>query len=165
MIADEWLGPRVRVRATVQGTSISNTPPAAASVYAAKLVLATKYQDKYSEANEGLIGAKKRLTETAVRDRLTKADVDVPKATMDMQVPPQSIDALLARKNAQAEALDEAMLLELGHDHFCGIGRSVEADPDRVAGRREDRCIYADDVAIGITATMFTAFIFSIGTS
>jgi protein-disulfide isomerase len=74
------------------------------SASAAKLVLAAKYQDKYSEAHDALIGANTKLTESNIGDLLAKAGVDVAKATADLKTHQQSIDALLARNNAQAEA-------------------------------------------------------------
>jgi protein-disulfide isomerase len=74
------------------------------STAAAKLVLAAKYQDKYAQAHDALIGAKTKLTESSVRDLLAKAGVDVAKAEADLQTHHQAIDDLLARNNAQAEA-------------------------------------------------------------
>jgi protein-disulfide isomerase len=74
------------------------------SVAAAKLVLASKYQNKYPEAHAALIAATTKLTETSVNDILTAAGVDVVKAAADLQAHQKSIDDLLARNTAQAEA-------------------------------------------------------------
>jgi len=76
----------------------------AASIYAAKMALASKYQNKYPEAHKALISAKSKLTETVVRDLLEKAGVDVARTTADLQANQNAIDSLLARNNAQAEA-------------------------------------------------------------
>jgi protein-disulfide isomerase len=76
-----------------------------ASAYAAKMALASKFQDKYEEAHDALIAAKTKLTEAAVDDLLAKAGVDVAKATADRTAHAQEIDALLARNDAQARAL------------------------------------------------------------
>jgi protein-disulfide isomerase len=76
----------------------------AASTYAAKMALASKYQNKYPEAHKALISAKSKLTETVVRDLLEKAGVDVARTIADLQANQKAIDALLARNNAQAEA-------------------------------------------------------------
>lgn len=76
----------------------------AASIYAAKMVLASKYQNKYAEAHKAVIGAKTRLTEADVRDLLERGGIDVARATADLQANQASIDKLLARNNAQAEA-------------------------------------------------------------
>lgn len=77
----------------------------ALSASAAKLVLASKYQDKYSEAYDALIDARVKLTESNVHDLLAEAGIDVTRATSDLLAHQQLIDALLARNNAQAEAL------------------------------------------------------------
>ena len=75
-----------------------------ASVLAAKLALASKYQNKYAAAHDALIGADGKLTAAAVNDLLAKAGVDVATATADLQAHEKSIDDLLARNSAQAEA-------------------------------------------------------------
>jgi len=74
------------------------------SVAAARLVLASKYQDKYAQAHDALIGASTKLTDPNVNGLLTKAGVDVAKATADLKTNQKSIDDLLARNKAQAEA-------------------------------------------------------------
>lgn len=76
----------------------------AASIYAAKMALASKYQNKYPEAHKALISANIKLTEAGVRDLLEKAGIDVARTTADLQANQKAIDALLARNNAQAEA-------------------------------------------------------------
>jgi protein-disulfide isomerase len=75
-----------------------------ASIYAAKMALSSKYQNKYVEAHKALIGAKSGLTEASARDLLDKAGIDVARATADLQTNEKTIDALLARNNSQAEA-------------------------------------------------------------
>jgi len=74
------------------------------SVDAARLVLASKYQDKYLEAHTALMGATTKLTKDNVRDMLTAAGIDVAKATADLKTHQKTIDDLLARNTAQAEA-------------------------------------------------------------
>jgi len=73
---------------------------------AAKLALAAKYQSKYAEAHDALIGADTKLTETKISELLAKAGIDVGVATADLQTHQKSIDDLLARNGAQAEAFD-----------------------------------------------------------
>jgi protein-disulfide isomerase len=75
-----------------------------ASTYAAKMALASKYQNKYPEAHKALISAKSKLTEADVGDLLEKAGIDVARTTADLQANQTAIDGLLARNNAQAEA-------------------------------------------------------------
>jgi protein-disulfide isomerase len=76
----------------------------AASTYAARMTLASKYQDKYEAAHDALIAAKAKLTEAAVDDLLGKAGVDVARASADRDTHAAEIDALLARNDAQARA-------------------------------------------------------------
>ena len=75
-----------------------------ASAYAAKMALASRFQNKYEEAHDALIAAKTKLTEAAVDDLLAKAGIDVAKAAADRAAHAQDIDALLARNDAQARA-------------------------------------------------------------
>jgi protein-disulfide isomerase len=74
------------------------------SVSAAKLALASKYQNKYAEAHQALIEADSKLTVDLVNSLLAKAGVDVAAAASDLQAHEKSIDDLLARNSAQAEA-------------------------------------------------------------
>jgi protein-disulfide isomerase len=76
----------------------------AVSKSAAQLALATKYQDKYVQAHDALIGATTKLTDDNISDILTKAGVDVEKAKLDLQAHQKTIDDLLARNSDQAEA-------------------------------------------------------------
>jgi protein-disulfide isomerase len=75
------------------------------STYAAKMVLAAKFQDKYEPAHRTLMSAQGALTEDRVRDVLGKAGVDVARATADLAANQKAIDDLMARNNTQAEAL------------------------------------------------------------
>jgi protein-disulfide isomerase len=76
------------------------------STAAAELALAAKYQNKYAEAHDALIGADAKLTKASIIDRLTKAGVNVDLAINDLKAHQQTIDDLLARNKAQAEAFD-----------------------------------------------------------
>ena len=75
-----------------------------ASVSAAKLVLATKYQNKYIQAHEALITANSRLTDDIVRERLAAGGIDVATAASDLEINKTKIDEILARNAAQAKA-------------------------------------------------------------
>lgn len=75
------------------------------SPYAAKLVIASKYQNKFEAAHRALIGKVGRLTESTIDDTLASAGVDVAKAKADLEINKASIDALLKRNNEQAEGL------------------------------------------------------------
>ena len=75
------------------------------SAYAAKMVLAAKYQNQYQAAHDALIGANGKLTEDRIRGVLAKAGIDVAKATADLAANQKTIDALMERNNMQAEAL------------------------------------------------------------
>jgi protein-disulfide isomerase len=74
------------------------------SVFAGRLVLAAKYQDKYAEAHEALITAKEKLDESRVLDLLEQAGIDVKRAQDDLEKNANAIDAALARTREQAEA-------------------------------------------------------------
>ncbi|MDP1584753.1 MAG: DsbA family protein [Bradyrhizobium sp.] len=76
-----------------------------ASQYAARMVLASKYQDKYHEAHAALIGASTKLSEDVVRKLLGDAGIDVDRAIRDMETHKPAIEALLVRNNEQAEAI------------------------------------------------------------
>lgn len=75
-----------------------------ASVYTARLVLATRYQNKFIEAHDALIRLDVRLTEANARDRLAKAGIDVPRAIRDLQANQETIVATLKRTDEQATA-------------------------------------------------------------
>ena len=75
-----------------------------ASVTAAKMVLAAKYQDKYLPAHEALITATSRLTDDIIRERLAAAGIDVDRATRDLATNKIKIDEILARADGQAKA-------------------------------------------------------------
>lgn len=73
------------------------------SGYAARLVLAAKYQNKYEAAHRALMAKVGRLTEGVIDEALTKAGVDLAKAKADLAANKPAIDGLLKRNNAQAE--------------------------------------------------------------
>ena len=75
------------------------------SPYAAMMVLASKYQNKYEVAHNALMAHVGRLTEGVIDATLSKAGVDVAKAKADLATNKASIDALLKRNNEQAEGL------------------------------------------------------------
>jgi protein-disulfide isomerase len=74
------------------------------SVTAARMALASKYQDKYIQAHEALIGVNSKLTEPRIRELLAGAGIDVDRATRDLATNAKAIDAILARNNGQAKA-------------------------------------------------------------
>jgi protein-disulfide isomerase len=74
------------------------------SIAAARLALATKYQDKYVAAHDALMGTASRLTEPRIRELLGSTGIDVDRATRDLETNAKSIDAILARNNDQATA-------------------------------------------------------------
>jgi len=76
------------------------------SVAAARMALACKYQDKYMQAHDALIGVSSRLTEPRIDEILADAGIDLDRAKHDLVANGKAIDAMLARNNAQAEALN-----------------------------------------------------------
>ena len=76
------------------------------SKIAARMALATKYQDKFLPAHEALIGVSSKLTEPRIRELLTGAEVDMDRLNRDLAAKAKEIDAILARNNDQALAFE-----------------------------------------------------------
>jgi protein-disulfide isomerase len=76
------------------------------SVVASRMVLASKYQDKFIAAHDALIGVNAKLTEPRIHEVLAGAGVDVDRATRDLATNAKAIDAILARNNEQATAFE-----------------------------------------------------------
>src|SRR3984885_7651826 len=76
------------------------------SVAAARLALATKYQDKYVVAHDALFAVSSKLTEPRIRELLAAAGIDVDRAARDLETNAKAIDAILARNNDQATAFE-----------------------------------------------------------
>ena len=74
------------------------------SVIAARMALASKYQDKYVQAHEALIGVASKLTGPRIRELLAGAGIDVDRVDRDLATNVKAIDAILARNNDQATA-------------------------------------------------------------
>jgi protein-disulfide isomerase len=74
------------------------------SIYASKMALATKYQDKFAEAHEALMGTSSRLTEARIRELVASAKIDVDRVVKDGAAHESEINAILKRNNAQATA-------------------------------------------------------------
>ncbi len=77
-----------------------------ASVYAARLALAAKYQNKFAEAHKALISMKQRLTEQSAQTAMAEAGIDVERAKSDLAAHRQAIDEILARNKWQALDFD-----------------------------------------------------------
>jgi len=74
------------------------------SVYASKIALATKYQNKFAEAHEALMNTSSRITESRIRELLAEAKIDVDRATRDLEAHGADIDRVLKRNGEQAKA-------------------------------------------------------------
>ncbi len=74
------------------------------SVIAARMALASKFQQKYVEAHEALIGVNSKLTEPRIRELLAGAGIDVDRLNRDLATNAKAIDTILARNNDQASA-------------------------------------------------------------
>jgi len=74
------------------------------SVIAARMALASKFQDKYLVAHEALIGVNSKLTEPRIRELLAGAGIDVDRLNRDLVTNAKAIDAILARNGDQAMA-------------------------------------------------------------
>jgi protein-disulfide isomerase len=76
------------------------------SVTAARMALASKYQNKFVQAHEGLIAVNSKLTEAKIREVLADAGVDVDRLDTDLSNKAATIDAILIRNNDQATAFE-----------------------------------------------------------
>jgi protein-disulfide isomerase len=74
------------------------------SVIASRMALACKYQDKFIQAHDALIGISSKLTEPRIRELLAGAGIDVDRATRDLATNATAIDAIIARNGDQALA-------------------------------------------------------------
>jgi protein-disulfide isomerase len=74
------------------------------SKIAARMALAAKYQDKFIQAHDAMIGVSSKLTEPRLHELLAAAGVDMDRLKADLTGNARAIDAILARNNAQAEA-------------------------------------------------------------
>src|SRR5580692_4189207 len=75
------------------------------SAVAARMALACKFQDKYREAHDAMMGVNSKLTESRIDELLSGAGIDVDRAKRDLADNAKAIDAILARNNEQAEGL------------------------------------------------------------
>jgi len=75
------------------------------SIVASRMALACKYQDKYVQAHDALLGGNSKLTEPRIDELLAAAGVDVDRARRDRDANKAAIDGLLSRNNAQARGL------------------------------------------------------------
>jgi protein-disulfide isomerase len=74
------------------------------SKVAARMALAAKYQDKFLQAHEAMIGVNSKLTEPRISELLAGAGVDIDRLNRDLAANAKAIDAILARNNDQATA-------------------------------------------------------------
>ncbi len=76
------------------------------SKIAARMALAAKYQNKFVEVHDALIGVSSRLTEPRVRELIEGAGVNMDRLNGDLTAKAKEIDAILARNNDQAMAFE-----------------------------------------------------------
>jgi protein-disulfide isomerase len=76
------------------------------SVTAARMALASKYQNKFVQAHDALIAVNSKLTEARIREVLAGAGIDIDRLDRDLASNAAAIDAVLARNNDQATAFD-----------------------------------------------------------
>ncbi|MFZ0762969.1 DsbA family protein [Bradyrhizobium sp.] len=76
------------------------------SVVAARMALASRYQDKFTEAHDALIAINSKLTDAKIREALSGGGVDVDRLDRDLADKASAIDATLARNNDQATAFE-----------------------------------------------------------
>jgi protein-disulfide isomerase len=74
------------------------------SMVAARMALASRYQDKFLKAHDALIGVASKLTEPRIRELLAGAGLDMDRLDRDLASNAGAIDTILARNNDQATA-------------------------------------------------------------
>ena len=72
---------------------------------AAKMALASKYQDKYAQAHDALLGVNSKLTEPRIDEVLAGGGIDIDRARRDLAANEKAISSILSRNNEQAEGL------------------------------------------------------------
>lgn len=77
----------------------------AASVYAAKIALAARWQDRYGQVHDGLMGIPGRLDEEKVRKAASEAGLDLTRAARDLKEHEQEVDAAFKEASVQAAML------------------------------------------------------------
>jgi protein-disulfide isomerase len=77
-----------------------------ASVTAAHMVLASKYQDKFIQAHDALIAVNSKLTEARIREVLAVAGIDLDRLDKDLASNSAAIDAVVSRNKDQAVAFE-----------------------------------------------------------
>lgn len=75
------------------------------SIFAARLGIAAKFQNKFPEAHRALISAQGSLSKESVLKVLAEAGIDVTRAQRDLEANRKEIDAILAGNQKQASAL------------------------------------------------------------
>src|SRR5271156_6333625 len=68
-----------------------------ASVTAARMALASRYQDKFIEAHDALIAINSKLTESKIREALAGAGIDIDRLDRDLATNESAISTTLAR--------------------------------------------------------------------
>src|SRR6478735_9843591 len=74
------------------------------SKIASRMALGAKYQDKFIQAHDAMIGVSSRLTEPRLHELLAGAGIDMDRLNRDLATNAKAIDTILARNSAQAEA-------------------------------------------------------------
>ncbi|HVX79058.1 MAG TPA: DsbA family protein [Bradyrhizobium sp.] len=74
------------------------------SIVATRMVLASRYQNKFIQAHDALMALNSRLTEPRITETLAGAGVDMDRLNRDLAANEASIKAIVMRNNEQATA-------------------------------------------------------------
>ena len=74
------------------------------SIVATKMVLASRYQNKFIQAHDALMALNSRLTASRINEVLAGADVDMDRLKRDLAANEAAIKAVVVRNNDQATA-------------------------------------------------------------
>jgi protein-disulfide isomerase len=74
------------------------------SIIATRMVLASRYQNKFIQAHDALMALNSKLTESRIKEVLAGAGVDMDRLKRDLAANEASIKAIVVRNNDQATA-------------------------------------------------------------
>jgi protein-disulfide isomerase len=74
------------------------------SIIATRMALASRYQDKFVQAHEAMMGVSSKLTEPRIKELLSAAGLDIDRLNKDLDTNAEAIKAIVVRNNAQADA-------------------------------------------------------------
>ena len=132
------------------------------SVIASRMALACKYQDKFVQAHDALIGVSSKLTEPRIGELLAGAGIDVDRAKRDLATNAKAIDAdhRAQRRSGRGVRLQGHAVLHrrqiprAGHpDHGAvrsGDRRRAQGGGEQIAAANSKSALVGDEGALAL---------------